>query len=292
MSYNEPQAMNFVLVTGGAGNLGRQVVVKLTQDGHNVRVFDLPDLDYSFTNAHTNIEVFHGDICKESDLTKACDGIDWAVHLAAIMPPISEENNELAQRVNIEGTRRILQALNPEIPIIFASSVATYGIPSAEIVNIDHSQKPIDFYGETKLQNEKDILDNGRPYVLLRISGISVPALLEIPRPWFFTTDQHIEFVHLRDAAEAVVNCVGNEAVMGRILQIAGGQTWQMVGAEYSHAICQALAVAPESATYQKQLGWTGWYDTNESQRLLQYQNHTFEDFIGQLRALYIEAIS
>jgi nucleoside-diphosphate-sugar epimerase len=119
-----------------------------------------------------------------------------------------------------------------------------------------------------------------------------VPALLEIPRPWFFTANQRIEFVHLSDAAKAVVCCVGNEAVTGKILQIAGGQTWQLIGQEYSRAICEAFDFPPESATFQQQRGWTGWYDTNESQRLLQYQNHAFEDFTDQLRALYIEAIS
>ena len=283
--------MSIVLVTGGAGNVGRQTVVELAQAGHDVRVLDLPDLDYSFTNGHANIEVFQGDICEKSDLTRACDGIDWAVHLAAIMPPMSEENNELADRINIEGTRSILKALNPQIPIIFASSVATYGVPTAEIVGIDHPQKPIDFYGKTKLQNEKDILENSGPFVILRISGVSVPALLEIPRPWFFTANQRIEFVHLADAANAFVSCIGNEAVTGKILQIAGGQTWQLIGQEYSHAICEAFDLPPESATFQKQPAWTGWYDTNESQRLLQYQNHAFEDFIDQLRALYRDAI-
>lgn len=283
--------MSIVLVTGGAGKVGRQAVVKLAQGGHDVRVLDLPDLDYSFTDAHTNIEVFHGDICEKSDLTRACDGIDWAVHLAAIMPPMSEENNELANRINIEGTQSILKALKPEIPIIFASSVATYGVPSEQIVDIEHPQKPIDFYGETKLQNEKDIIASSRPFVMLRISGVSVPALLEIPRPWFFSANQRLEFVHLADAAEAVVNCVGNEAVTGKTLQIAGGQTWRLISQEYSRAICEAFDVPPENATFQEQPGWTGWYDTNESQRLLQYQNHAFEDFIDQLRALYKEAI-
>ncbi len=283
--------MSIVLVTGGAGKMGRQVLFKLTENGHDVRVLDLPELDYSFADAHTNIDVISGDICEKSDVTQACDGIDWAVHLAAIMPPKSEENNALANRVNIDGTRSLLKALNPEKPIIFASSVATYGVPATEIVEIDHPQMPIDFYGETKLQNEKDILENSRPFVMLRISGISVPALLEIPRPWFFTANQRMEFVHLADAANAVANCVDNEAVTGKILQIAGGQTWQLTGQEYSRAICEAFDYPPESATFKMQPGWTGWYDTDESQRLLQYQNHAFEDFIDQLRALYKEAI-
>jgi UDP-glucose 4-epimerase len=283
--------MSIVLVTGGAGNVGRQAVVQLAQAGHDVRVFDLPDLDYSFTNEQPNIEVFHGDICEKSHLTRACDGIDWAVHLAAIMPPLSEENNELANRINVDGTRNILKVLKPEIPIVFASSVATYGVPAAKIVDIDHPQKPIDFYGETKLQNEKDIIENNRPFVMLRISGVSVPAVLEIPRPWFFKANQRIEFVHLADAAESVASSVGNEAVTGKILQIAGGQTWKLTGQAYSRAICGAFDFPPDSATFQEQPAWAGWYDTDESQRLLKYQNHSFEDFIGQLKALYKEAI-
>ena len=284
--------MSIVLVTGGAGNVGRRAVVKLAQQGHAVRVLDLPDLDYSFTDAHTNIDVLHGDICEKSVLTRACDGIDRVVHLAAIMPPLSERNNKLANRINIEGTRSILKALKPEVPIIFASSVATYGVPAGQIVDIEHPQKPIDFYGETKLQNEQDILASGRPFVMLRISGVSVPALLEIPRPWFFSANQRMQFVHLSDAAEAVVNCVGNDAVTGKILQIAGGQSWRLIGRRYSAAVCEAFDFPPENATFQQQPGWTGWYDTNDSQRLLQYQNHTFEDFIDQLRALYKSAIS
>ena len=283
--------MSIVLVTGGAGNVGRRAVVKLAQQGHAVRVLDLPDLDYSFTDAHTNIDVLHGDICEKSVLTRACDGIDRVVHLAAIMPPLSERNNKLANRINIEGTRSILKALKPEVPIIFASSVATYGVPAGQIVDIEHPQKPIDFYGETKLQNEQDILASGRPFVMLRISGVSVPALLEIPRPWFFSANQRMQFVHLSDAAEAVVNCVGNDAVTGKILQIAGGQSWRLIGRRYSEAICEAFDFPPENANFQEQPGWTGWYDTNESQRLLQYQNHGFEDFIDQLSALYKEAI-
>ena len=117
--------MSTVLVTGGAGNVGRQAVVKLAQSGHDVRVLDLPDLDYSFINAHTNIDVFHSDISENSNLTRACDGIDWAVHLAAVMPPMSEENNELASRINIEGTRSILKALNPELNIELSTLLAS-----------------------------------------------------------------------------------------------------------------------------------------------------------------------
>ena len=283
--------MSVVLVTGAAGNLGRRVAERLARTGHYVKAFDLPGLDYAFTEALDNVEVIKGDIRNPSDQARACREVAHAVHLAAVMPPLSEEDHVLAGGVNIEGTRTLMAALAPGVPLVFASSVATYGVPQQEVVRLDHVQKPIDYYGETKLQTEQDILAGGRPFVLVRISGISVPALLEIPRPWFFSRKQPMEFVHLDDAAQAIVKCVGNQAVAGRIIQIAGGRTWRMLGEDYARAVCQTFDLPPDSSTYQERPGWTGWYDTSDSQQLLQYQNHTFEDYIRQLRSLYLEAI-
>lgn len=283
--------MTTVLATGGAGNLGRKVAIRLAEGGYSVRVFDLPGLDYSFAEGQANIEVVVGDVRDRPGLAQACRGVEWAVHLAAIMPPLSEENRDLAYSVNVEGTQRLIEALGHYRPIVFASSVSTYGVPRADIVDVEHPQEPIDFYGETKLQNERDIQASGRPYVLLRISGISVPALLEIPRPWFFTREQRVEFVHLWDAATAVAGCVDNVVVLGQTLQIAGGETWRKIGEEYSRAICQAFEIPPHRATYLEQPGWPGWYDTSHSQSLLQYQSHTFEEYISQLRSLYRTAV-
>jgi nucleoside-diphosphate-sugar epimerase len=157
---------------------------------------------------------------------------------------------------------------------------------------LDHPQRPIDFYGQTKAQNERDVLASGIPAALLRISGISVPALLEIPHPWFFTRDQKVEFIHLYDAALAVANCVGNPAAVDHIWQIAGGSAWRTTGQDYSNAICGAFDIALESATFMDTPNWPAWFDTTESQAGLGYQQHTFEDFIAELRQIYQEAIS
>jgi len=41
--------------------------------------------------------------------------------------------------------------------VVFASSVAAYGVPKTDVADVHHPQEPTDFYGETKLQNERDI---------------------------------------------------------------------------------------------------------------------------------------
>jgi len=283
--------MSIVTITGGAGNLGRQVALLLATRGLRVRIFDLPEIDYDFAAGIPGLEVTTGDLRDQAALSHACTGVDWVVHLAAILPPASETNQNLARAVNIEGTRALLSVMPVGTKLVLASSVATYGVAQSEIVGLDYPQRPIDFYGQTKVQNEHDVLASGRPAVLLRISGISVPALLEIPRPWFFTRDQKIEFIHLHDAALAVANCVGNTAALDHILQIAGGSAWRTTGQGYSDAICGAFDIPPESATFMDIPNWPAWYDTVESQAGLHYQQHTLDDFIAELRQIYQEAI-
>lgn len=283
--------MSIVTITGGAGNLGRQVALLVATRGYHVRLFDLPEIDYDFAAGQTGLEVIPGDLRDQAALSRACSEVDWVVHLAAIMPPVSETNQDLARTVNIEGTQALLEAMPVGTKLVLASSVATYGLAQREIVGLDHPQFPIDFYGQTKVQNERDVLASGRPAAILRISGISVPALLEIPRPWFFTRDQKIEFIHLHDAALAVANCVGNTAALDRIWQIAGGSAWRTTGQAYSDAICGSFDIPPESATFLDTPNWPAWFDTAESQAGLSYQKHTLDDFIAELRQIYQEAI-
>ncbi len=283
--------MAIVTITGGAGNLGREVALLLAARGHDVCVFDLPGADYRASDSKPNIRVVQGDLRDRQALARACREAEWVIHLAAIMPPLIEANQSLAWGVNVEGTRTLLETVPPGASLIFASSVATYGVPRSEIVAVDHPQAPVDFYGQTKLEGERHILASSHPWVILRISGVSVPALLEIPRPWFFARHQGVEFVHLRDAALAVANCVGNEGALGRIWQIAGGASWRMTGCVYSEAICRAFDTPPDTATFQDTPGWAAWYDTSASQAVLGYQENSFADFVRELRAIYEKAI-
>ncbi len=284
--------MSLVLITGGAGNLGRAVARLLSAKDYLVRVFDLPEVDYGFAAGHPHIEVCRGSLLDRDVLASACVDAEWVIHLAAVMPPLSEQKRDLAQAVNVEGTRRVLECMRPDSRLIFASSVATYGVAEQEIVALEHPQRPIDWYGETKLQNERDIRAGGKPAAILRISGISVPALLEIPHPWFFSRDQKVEFIHLHDAAAAVAACVDNSAALGGTWLIAGGPNWRTTGQAYSDAICSAFETPAESATFLNRPGWPAWFDTTASEALLHYQQHSFDGFTQELRELYREAVA
>lgn len=82
---------------------------------------------------------------------------DGLIHLAAISsPPVCEANPELAQAVNVDGPRKLYQAIFdkwPDCPIVHVSSGHVYK-PAAHDLSEDEELIPINVYGRTKLDGE------------------------------------------------------------------------------------------------------------------------------------------
>ena len=126
---------NPVLITGGAGSVGRQLAGMLLEDGKTVRIFDLPFMDFSGLEDEEGVEVVKGDITDADSVISAVAGVSGVLHLAAILPPNSEKDRNFTFRVNVDGTRNIVEGLKagaPEAPLVFTSSISTYGDTSGE----------------------------------------------------------------------------------------------------------------------------------------------------------------
>ena len=283
---------DLVLITGGAGSVGRQLVEMFAESGRAVRIFDLPMMDFSGLEGRDGIEIVRGDITNANGVRSAVEGADSVLHLAALLPPNSERNRDLTFRVNVGGTQNIIAAMESENPgarLVFTSSISTYGDTSAEEppVRVGHSQSAIDIYADSKIEGEKLIaessLDNT---VVLRIAGISVPAFLEPPSPWPFMEGQRVEMVHRDDVADALFASVSAPDAGGRVLNIGGGPTWQLRGRDYVRDFFEVMGAPVEMATYRDTPGWMDWYDTEESQRILGYQNRSYQHYIGEMQAI------
>src|SRR6267143_1664599 len=64
-----------ILITGGAGSVGRSLVARCRADGHTVRVFDLPICDFTGLEGEPGIEVVQGDITQMATVTPAVQGV-------------------------------------------------------------------------------------------------------------------------------------------------------------------------------------------------------------------------
>ena len=280
--------MGPVLVTGGAGSVGKRVAQQLCQQGYTVRVFDLPNMDYTGLEGAEGIEVLPGDITRLTSVQQAVAGVSAVIHLAAILPPASEQRRELTFAVNVAGTARVAEALkraNPDAPLVFSSSVSTYGDTTgvSSPVMVDHPQQALDIYAESKMAAGRSLRESYPNAVILRISGIAVPSIQSPPEVWPFLADQRIEFVHRDDVVMALCAAVSVEGAKGHVFNIAGGVTWRTTGRAYVKDYYDLLGVPIGEARFQKHPGWCDWYDTEESQRVLRYQNTSYPAYLGQL---------
>ena len=289
--------MATILITGGAGNLGRTLALTLREKGHELHIMDLPHCDFSFCNGWENAQVFQGDILDPDSIVEALSGVDTVYHLAAILPPASEVDRDRTFRVNVDGTRNLLEActLSGVTPrIVFASSVSVYGdtSQSSDIIGINHPVNPDDFYAMSKVEGERILMESGLPFVNLRISAIAIPEFLDPPEPWPFTGEQRIELVVLADLVVAMASIVGNESASGRSFIIAGGDTWRTDGETYVRRWGEIMEIPLEEMSFQDKAGWLNWYDTAESQKLLDYQKTSMELFFQQLKEAVDEALA
>ena len=284
-----------VLITGGAGSVGRQLVEMFSEVGRAVRIFDLPMMDFSGLEGRERIEVVRGDITDAAGVRAAVEGADAVLHLAALLPPNSECDRDVTFKINVGGTQNIITAMesvNPGARLVFTSSISTYGDTSAEEppVRVHHSQSAIDIYADSKIEGEKLIgessLDNT---VVLRIAPIAVPAFLEPPSPWPFMEGQRVEMVHRNDVADALFASASAPDAGGKVLNIGGGPTWQLYGRDYVRDFFEVMGAPVEMATYRDAPGWVDWYDTEESQRVLGYQNRSYQHYIGEMQAIILK---
>ena len=119
-----------LLITGGAGRLSKALIRLLSFSGFNAIAFDLPNVNWDDFGDLSSVEIYKGDVTDPISILKGCKTVDAVVHLAAILPMKSEVDKELTFKVNVEGTRNLINALKTkrDVPIIFASSISTYGI--------------------------------------------------------------------------------------------------------------------------------------------------------------------
>jgi nucleoside-diphosphate-sugar epimerase len=291
---NESDPTKTVLVTGGAGSVGREVVLLLAERGHRVRVFDLPGCDFSPLGS-TEADIFEGDITDGDAVRQAAEGVDVALHLAALLPPNSERSKKATMAVNVQGTANLIAALeagNPDARLVLSSSVCVYGDTSARQppIGVDAPLQAVDIYAESKIEAERLAMASSLRCTVLRISGISVPAFLAPPAVWPFQAEQRIEFICRDDVVRALAACVATsgEAAAGAAaprttLNIAGGPTWRMLGRAYVARFNEVMGLPPGEGQYSDRPGYFDWYDTAESQAALGYQQTTFEQFLERL---------
>ncbi|XP_064526352.1 sterol-4-alpha-carboxylate 3-dehydrogenase, decarboxylating isoform X1 [Pseudopipra pipra] len=165
-------------VIGGSGFLGRHMVEQLLARGYSVNVFDIQQ---SFES--DGVKFFLGDLCDKEALLPALQGVAVAFHCASPAP--SSDNRELFYKVNFMGTKAVIEACKEAgVQKLVLTSSASVVFEGTDIKNgsedLPYAQKPIDYYTETKILQEKEVLSANDPAnnfltVAIRPHGIFGP---------------------------------------------------------------------------------------------------------------------
>ncbi|MEM1430656.1 MAG: NAD-dependent epimerase/dehydratase family protein [Pseudomonadota bacterium] len=142
-----------LLVTGGAGFIGRALCRRLVADGYAVTVLD----DLSTGDARAlppGVTLIEADICDRAALCEALADVDGVFHLAAVSSvEACLSAPAAASRTNLQGTVTLLEEASGR-PVVHASSAAVYGEQSALPIRETATPDPMSPYAVDKLASE------------------------------------------------------------------------------------------------------------------------------------------
>jgi len=226
------------VVTGGAGFIGNNIAKLLIKKGHDVDIID---------NLHTGrkenlkeiidkINFYQIDIQNKNDLEKIIKNYDGIFHEAALTAvPESFEKPKEYHDVNVLGTKNIFEIAQKEnIRVVYASSSSIYGDVKNTPIKENADRKPINPYGQTKLDDEflaEKLSKNNVSIIGLRYfnvygigqtgsyAGVITKFLENIKNQKSFIVNgngnQIRDFIHVKDIAQVNITAMESKTKNG-----------------------------------------------------------------------------
>jgi D-erythronate 2-dehydrogenase len=181
-----------ILITGAAGMIGRKLTARLVEDGalngepiEKLTLIDVhaPDGPDRFTGA---AETIAADVAEPAAMAAAVGKRpDVIFHLAAVVSAEAELDFEKGVRINLDGSRALLEAIrtagNGYRPrLVFTSSIAVFGAPFPDAIADDFHLTPLTSYGTQKAVIELLLADYTRRGFLDGV-GIRLPSIVVRP---------------------------------------------------------------------------------------------------------------
>jgi UDP-glucose 4-epimerase len=178
-----------ILITGGAGSLGSNLVEWLLPKGHEVLVIDnfatsmrgvLPEDE--------GLEIVEGSIADRGLVDRCFNSFQptHVIHSAASYKDPQDWKEDVA--TNIEGMINVIESSKRSgMPrFINFQTVLCYGRPTKLPISIDQPLAPFTSYGITKTTGEQFLALSGLPFVSLRLANVTGPRLAIGPIPTFY----------------------------------------------------------------------------------------------------------
>jgi nucleoside-diphosphate-sugar epimerase len=240
--------MTRVLVTGGAGFIGSNLVRALLERGDDVRVLDNFSTGNRANLDGLDVDVVEGELRSYERVHNAIRGVDLVFHLGALgSVPRSVQDPLTSSAVNIEGTLNVLLAARDSgvRRVVYSSSSSVYGTRRELPVTEGLPPDPISPYGVAKLAAERYCVSFSRVYesfesVVVRYFNVFGPRqsphsqyaaviplfIAAIQEGRTITIDgdgeQRRDFTYVDNVVEATMLAGAAVGASGRIFNVAG----------------------------------------------------------------------
>ena len=309
--------MSRVLVTGGGGFIGSNLVRGLLARGDAVRVLDNFSTGSRQNLAGLDVEVVEGELRSYERVHNAIRDCETVFHLGALgSVPRSVQDPLTSSAVNVEGTLNVLLAARDGgvRRVVYSSSSSVYGssgeLPRTEVMPPD----PISPYGVAKLAAERYCISFSRVYesfeaVVLRYFNVFGPHQSPLSQyaavvPLFITAiaqgdpvtifgdgEQSRDFTYVSNVVDATLRAADAPGVSGRIFNVAAGSPESVN--RVADLIGEIVGKTPEKRFANPRPGDVrdSWADVSEARTALGFEptvgleeglRRTAEELLGQ----------
>ena len=236
-----------VLVTGGGGFIGSNLVRALLERGDDVRVLDNFSTGNRENLSGLEVEVVEGELRSYERVHNAVRGVELVFHLGALgSVPRSVQDPLTSNAVNVDGTLNVLLAARDEgvRRVVFSSSSSVYGTRRELPVTEDQPPDPLSPYGVAKLAAERYCVSFSRVYesfesVVVRYFNVFGPRQSPFSQyaaviPLFITAiaagepitiegdgEQSRDFTYVSNVLDGTMRAADAAGVSGQIFNVA-----------------------------------------------------------------------
>jgi nucleoside-diphosphate-sugar epimerase len=218
-----------VLVTGATGFLGGHLLKEMVKGPHVPVCAYRQGSDTKLID-ELGLSKVNFDLTDEASMAEALKGVEAVVHLAAYYTFTGRK--ELYEKVNVQGTRSLLEACHRSgvKRFIYCSSTEAMGPVENPPADEDAPLNPQYEYGRSKARAEELVKASGLDWTILRPSGIYGPSNVDDVAYYFITSfkglsskfiigsgKNYIQFVHVSDVVQGFLRTLDHPVSVGRI---------------------------------------------------------------------------
>ena len=284
--------MKKILITGAGGTIGRELIKDLLCEGkYSLTLLDLKNTKNKifFKKYKKRARIIYSDLCL-NNLKDIVKDQDYIIHLASLLPPMSEIKKELTKIINYDVLNTLTENIkkyNKEAYFIYLSTTSLYGLGKKNVTIRSKKYSGNNEYVNYKIKGENLIRNTLNNYVILRMPIV----LSNIKNESVICNIKHDEIVNVitkEDASRAITSVLNNISEVNRkVLNIGGNDTFTMQYKTLENKLYKSygfsLKYMLKKNFVEKNMSSPVCSDVSKFNDILNYQDDTFNSYLKRL---------